>query len=110
MSDDLPPWKEITTDDYGPRNFRDTGGGTDWITSSETIRALLQRQHDGEFRLRLILREAVDLKRGPTVDPNWKGDYRWGPDLVLAVAEICIERKNGRRKRIDNLLTRPKPW
>ncbi|GJD41276.1 hypothetical protein [Methylobacterium bullatum] len=111
MADDEgPPWRELTSDEYGPRNFPDSKGGAAWVASSECLRALLQRQHDGEFRLRLILREAADFRNFPGRDPNWKGDYDWGPDLALCCAEIWIERRNGRRKRVDTMSTRPRPW
>ena len=71
VSDELPPWREITTDDYHPRAFPDGKGGAAWIASSQRIKDLLERQHAGELRLRLVLREAVDLKRGPRGDPTW---------------------------------------
>lgn len=110
MSDELPPWREITTDDYAPRIFMDLGASEAWIASSETLRVLLVRQHEGEFRLRLILREGVDLRWGPTADPNWRWDYTHGPELALDAAEIWIERADGRRKRVDQMETRPQPW
>lgn len=93
----LPPWREITTDDYHPRTFPDTFSGRAWITSSETIRALLQRQYDGEFRLRLVLREAVDLKRGGVRNPEWVWDYNFGPSMIFDARETVILLKSGRR-------------
>lgn len=110
MTDELPPWREITTDDYAPRIFVDLGPSAAWIASSETLRVLLVRQLEGEFRIRLILRECVDLRWGPTADPDWKWDYAHGPELALDAAEIWIERADGRRKRVDQMETRPMPW
>lgn len=54
----------------------------------------------GEFRLRLILREAVDLKRGPKMDPLWYWHYDPGPAAISCVAEIWIQTKDGRRRRV----------
>jgi hypothetical protein len=110
MMDELPPWREITTDDYAPRIFVDLGSSAAWIASSDALRLLLARQREGEFRLRLILRESVDLRWGPTADPNWRWDYIHGPNLALDAVEIWIERENGRRKRVDQMETRPAPW
>ncbi|MCJ2131565.1 hypothetical protein [Methylobacterium sp. E-045] len=110
MTDEPPPWREITTDEYAPRIFMDLGSSEAWIASSETLRLLLVRQHEGEFRLRLILREGVDLRWGPTADPNWRWDYAHGPEFALDAAEIWIERADGRRKRVDQMETRPQPW
>lgn len=99
MHDEPPPWREITTDDYHPRVFPDGKGGTAWIASSQRIKDLLERQHAGEFRLRLVLREAVDLKPGPRVDPTWLWDYDAGPAAIMSVAEIVIQTKDGRRRK-----------
>ncbi|KQO84963.1 hypothetical protein ASF32_12965 [Methylobacterium sp. Leaf91] len=64
MTHELPPWREIMTDDYAPCLFTDLGASEAWIASSETLRVLLVRKHEGEFRLRLVLREGVDLRWG----------------------------------------------
>lgn len=64
---DSSPWREITTDDY-------------W-----------------KYRLRLILREAVDLKRGPKANPLWYWDYDAGPPAITSVAETWIQLNDGRR-------------
>ena len=58
---------------------------------------MLTRQHAGEFRLWLILREAVDLKRGPKVNPTNIWDYEVGPSAIFAVRQIVIVTKDGRR-------------
>lgn len=100
MSEEPPPWREITTDDYHPRIYPATSVSSQWIASCERIRDLLQRQHDGEFRLRLILREAMDLKRGPKVNPLWFWDYDSGPDTISCVTETWIQAKDGRRRRV----------
>jgi hypothetical protein len=101
VSSDEPPWLEVTTDHYMPRNFPDSYSGAAWVASTEYLRDLLQRQHDGEFRLRLVLREVVDFKSYPSRDPRWFWDYSHGPDLVLSAAEIVIETRDGRRRRVD---------
>ncbi|WP_019906103.1 hypothetical protein [Methylobacterium sp. 77] len=109
-ADEEPAWRDLLTSEYGPKVFPDDIGGSAWLSSSECLRALLQRQHNGEFKLRLVLREEVDFRRGPSRDPNWKGDYYWGPDLALCCAEVWVERKDGPRKRVDTMVTRPKVW
>lgn len=95
-----PPWREITTDDYHPRIYPATTTSSQWIASSQRVHELLLQQHQGEFRLRLILREAVDLKRGPKANPLWYWDYDPGPDAISCVTEIWIETKDGRRRRV----------
>ena len=100
MSDGLPPWREITTDDYAPRIFPAPTPSAPWIASSDRVYALLEGQHRGEYRLRLILREAVDLKRGPKADPSWYWDYDAGPPAITCVAETWILTKDGRRRRV----------
>lgn len=110
MTDEGPPWREITTDDYAPRAFTNLKALEAWNASTQTLKLLLRRQNVGEFRLRLILRESVDLRWRPTADPNWRWDYAHGPDIALDVAEVWIERDDGRRKRVDQMKTRPQPW
>ena len=101
MSDaPAPPWREITTDDYAPRTFTELSGSFPWIASSDRVYALLNGQHRGEYRLRLILREAVDLKRGPKADPSWYWDYDAGPPAITCVAETWIQAKDGRRRKV----------
>jgi len=34
MSNRAPPWREITTEDFHPRIFPDTGDSAQWIASS----------------------------------------------------------------------------
>ena len=97
MSEPDPPWREFTTDDYYPVTRRSRSGYEPWIEASDWIQAMLTRQHAGEFRLRLILREAVDLKRGPKVNPTNIWDYEVGPSAVFAVRQVVIVTKDGRR-------------
>lgn len=47
MSIELPPWREITTNDYHPRIFPATTASAPWIASSDRVYALLQEQHRG---------------------------------------------------------------
>ncbi|WP_457105884.1 hypothetical protein [Methylobacterium sp. P5_C11] len=56
-----PPWREVTTDDYHPRIHEDDVGGSAYIAAGRAVHHLLQEQLDGKCRLRLVLREAVDL-------------------------------------------------
>ena len=100
MNDAAVPWREITTEDYHPRIFPDTGDSAQWIASSNRIDDLLFEQHEGRCRLRLILREAVDLKRGPKADTLWYWDYDAGPPAITCVAETWIQTKDGRRRRV----------
>ncbi|MBX9934234.1 MAG: hypothetical protein K2Y56_22410 [Methylobacterium sp.] len=55
--------------------------------------------------MRLVLREAVDLLKGPKKNPMWWWDDDHGPDLILSVMDIHIERLNGRRYRVDRRAT-----
>ena len=101
MTDDGPPWREITTDDYAPRIYPDSNAGAAWIASTERVRELLKDQHGGLYRVRLILREAVDFEPRFNRNPDWFWHYARGADLVMSFAEIVIERKNGRRARVE---------
>jgi hypothetical protein len=64
------------------------------------VHELLLQQHQGEIRLRLILREAVDLNRAPKANPLWCWDYDPGLDAISCVAEIWIQTKDRRRRRV----------
>lgn len=68
MTDQQPSWREITTNDNAPRIFPVSSGSSPRIASSDRVHALLQEQDRGECRLRLILREMNDLKRGPNAN------------------------------------------
>jgi hypothetical protein len=63
------------------------------------------RSSKGQFRLRLVLRESVDLLRGANKNPMWWWHYDHGPDLALSVLDIVIERKDGRRYQVDRRAT-----
>ncbi len=101
MTDEAPPSREITTDDYAPRIYPDSIGGAAWIASTERVRELLRDQHAGLYRVRLVLREAVDFLPQPNRRPDWSWHYSRGPDVVMSLAEIVIERKTGRRVRVE---------
>jgi len=62
---------------------------------------VLYGQHEWKYRLRLILREAVDLKRGPKANPLWYWDYDAGPPAITSVAETWIQTKDGWRRRLE---------
>ena len=96
-----PPWREITTDDYHWRTHAEPHSIDAWMAQALRIRDLLQRQIDGEFRLRLVLREAVDLKSGAKRDPNQIWDYDMGATTITGAAEIVIERKTGLRQVVQ---------
>jgi hypothetical protein len=96
-----PPWREITTDDYHWRTHAEPHSADAWMAQAARIRDLLQRQVDGEFRLRLVLREAVDLKSGAKRDPNRLWDYDMGATTITGAAEIVIEKKTGHRQVVQ---------
>ena len=95
------PWFEITTDNYAPRIYPDLIGGAAWIASTERVRELLKDQHAGLYRVRVVLRDAVDFEPRFNRNPDWVWHYSRGPDLVMSFAVIVIERKNGRRVRVE---------
>ena len=96
-----PPWREITTDDYHWRTHAEPHSVDAWMAQAARIRDLLQRQVDGEFRLRLVLREAVDLKSGAKRDPDRIWDYDMGATTITGAAEIVIEKKTGHRQVVQ---------
>lgn len=95
----LAPWREVTTDDYHPRIYPDSFDGRAYITAGETIRQMLQDQLDGKCRLRLVLREAVDLagRDKRRQNPYWLWSYDLGVSTITSVAEVVIEMRSGRR-------------
>ncbi|WP_457104353.1 hypothetical protein [Methylobacterium sp. P5_C11] len=94
-----PPWREVTPDDYHPRIHEDSLGGSAYITAGRVVHKLLQDQLDGKHRLRLVLREAVDLagrdKKRQT--PYWLWAYDHGVSMILSAAEVVIEMRSGKR-------------
>jgi hypothetical protein len=97
-----PPWREVTTDDYHPRTHKDDFGGSAYVTSGRTIHRLLQDQLDGKHRLRLVLREAVDLagRDKKCRNPYWLWSYDLGVSTILNAAEIVIEMRSGQRHTV----------
>ena len=91
---DLPSWHEVTPDDFLRPVIRDT---------VEAQKALLQARDAGQFRLRLVLREAKDLKRCAFRNPLWVHDYRYGRPYILAADEVVIETRDGRRHIVSPL-------
>jgi hypothetical protein len=90
---DLLPWREV-----GPADFLR-------VTHRETLaaqKALLEARDEGLFRLRLVLREAKDLKSHAYRDPLWVHDYKFGPYHILTGAdEVVIETRDGRRHEVE---------
>ncbi|WP_336492297.1 hypothetical protein [Methylobacterium nigriterrae] len=86
---DLPPWREVEPADF----LR--------ATDKETLalqKALLKARDEGLFRLRLVLREAKDLKPCAYRDPLWLHDYKFGPHhIVTGADEVVIETRDGQR-------------
>ncbi|POR41824.1 hypothetical protein [Methylobacterium sp. V23] len=64
MTDQQPPWREITTHEYESRIFPAPTGSAAWIASLDRVYDILFEQQEGRCRLQPIPREAVDLKRG----------------------------------------------
>ncbi|WP_336492262.1 hypothetical protein [Methylobacterium nigriterrae] len=65
-------WHESITDDFKhDRAFSHLDGVPAPIAQEERVKELLQAQAAGEFRLRLILSEAVDLKKVPQHGRFW---------------------------------------
>lgn len=98
---DEAPWREITPDDY----LRET-----MALTRNAQNALLSAQHQGRFRLRLVLRESLDLKHGTKRDwnPLWVHDYHFGRhNLIHAADEVVIERCDGSRYRVNRSSS---PW
>ncbi|AWN43769.1 hypothetical protein [Methylobacterium durans] len=94
-----PPWREITPDDYHhARAFRDLDPIQAWIAQEGIVKDLLQGQLDGAHRLRLVLREAVDLKPHTKPDPRWFFSYDVGASMISMAEEIVIEFRIGRRE------------
>lgn len=89
----------MTTDEYHPRIHEDTIGGRAYIAAGETVRQMLQEQLDGKCRLRLVLREAVDLagRDKRRQNPYWLWSYDLGVGTITSVAEVVIELRSGRR-------------
>jgi hypothetical protein len=87
LSDHVPPWRKITTNHYRPRIFPATTASAPWIASSDRVYELPYEQHEGWCRLRLILREAVDLKLSSKADPLRYWDYDAGPPAINCVVE-----------------------
>ncbi|GJE44092.1 hypothetical protein [Methylobacterium soli] len=97
----LPPWREVTTDDYHSRNFPETTIGSAFIAQTAAAHALIRGQHAGEHRIRLVLRVAVDLKPSKRSNPFWVFDYLVGSDDMRTCAEeVVIEFRNGRRELV----------
>src|SRR4051794_29148833 len=91
----LPPWREITPDDI----LRDT-----YKEMLAAEKRLIQARKEGQFRLRLILREAKDLKYGSHRDLLWSYDYKYGTHHMLRdVDEVVIETRDGRRHLVERL-------
>jgi len=70
----LPPWREVTPNEFLRATYKET------LTAAKR---LIQARRDGECRLRLILREAKNLKHGSQRDPLWPYDYKFGTHHML---------------------------
>src|SRR4051794_15782491 len=89
----LPPWREVTPDDFLRETYKET-------LAAE--KRLIQAHKDGQLWLRLILREAKDLKHGAFCDPLWPYDYKFGTHHMLRdVDEVVIETRDGRRHVVE---------
>jgi hypothetical protein len=50
VTDQQPPWREITTDDYHPRIFSASTGSAPCFASSDRVYDLQFEQHEGRCR------------------------------------------------------------
>ncbi|WP_336487426.1 hypothetical protein [Methylobacterium nigriterrae] len=95
QADALPPWREVTPDDFLRETYKAT-------LAAE--KHLIRARENGQLRLRLILREAKDLKYGAFRDPLWPYDYKYGTHHMLRdVDEVVIETRDGRRHLVERL-------
>ena len=102
MADDrLPPWREITTDDYYPRGQRRNVGVQEWNRAYSAVQSLIEGQRKGEFRLRLVLRETHDLLPGVKRDPLRVIAYEFGPPAILLADEVVLITTDGQRHSVD---------
>ena len=86
---DLQHWREIEPADFLRETHKETLAAQ---------KALLKARNEGLYRLRLVLREAKDLKFYAFRDPLWLYDYKFGPHHILTGAdEVVIETRDGRR-------------
>lgn len=101
MANELsPPWREITTDDYYLQSQRRFPGTQARVAAYDRMHDLLSRQHADEIRLRLVLREAHDLKPGIGRNPMSVEDYEYGPSMALGATQVILVLKNGQRHRL----------
>ncbi|MDR7036003.1 hypothetical protein J2X36_000739 [Methylobacterium sp. BE186] len=96
---DTPPWFEVTPDDFHYRRaFGDLEPVRAWVAQEHRVKELLDAQDRGEYRLRLVLREAADLMKRPNPDPCWFFSYDVGASMISLAEEVVIEFRNGRRE------------
>lgn len=94
-------WLEVAPKDFLRKTVAQT-------TAAQ--RQLLDRRIGQDLLLRVVLREASDLKSGINRgrDPLFVHDYRFGHAMILRQAdEVVIERSNGLRYRVDRARS---PW
>lgn len=96
-----PPWFDVTTDAYHWCTFPGLEAQPARAAQGVRIQELLKGQHANVYRLRLILREQIDLRSGSQRDPFCLWDYDFGCTTILRVAEIVAETRSGQRQPIQ---------
>ena len=95
---DLPPWREITADDFHIRKLPQDRVSEAWLMQANRAHQLIQGQIAGEYRIRFLLREAIDMLATPTADPTDLRFYDLGMgDLFHRADEAVIVLRDGRR-------------
>ena len=87
------PWREVTPDDFKGSTYGQAG---------KAQKALLRGRDEGRYRLRVVFREAQDLKQGADRDPLWLFNYTFRQPYILWHAdEVVIETRDGLRHVIE---------
>jgi hypothetical protein len=75
------PWREVTPDDFKGSTYGQAG---------KAQKALLRGRDEGGYRLRVVFREAQDLKQGADRDPLWLFNYTFRQPYILWHADEVV--------------------